>query len=184
MTASKSPPLKVIGFYSLRADWTAYARFLREEINSRDPAYLSEESREMFHRFGRGDELQPLTEEDRQALEEELRFLADDVALFEVLVTSPDQAFDMAEFVQPDASRPQDTWQAAWNDTFLTADGETVIGEYPCKLPDALQYRVVFAIHFWKQGLPLCSSYGELALPSMQPLPERLWRLTPYRWPN
>jgi hypothetical protein len=79
MTASKSLPLKVIGFYSLSADWTAYARFLRQEIDSRDPAYLSEESREM---------------------------------------------------------------------------------------------------------LPLRSSYGELTLPSIQPLPDRLWRLAPYEIPS
>jgi hypothetical protein len=184
MTASKSPPLKVIGFYSLSADWTAYARFLRQEVDSRDPAHLSEESKEMFRRFGRGDELQPLSEENRQALEEQIRYCTDDLAMFEVLVTSPDATFDVGEFIQQDPSRPQSTWQIAWNETFLTSDGETVIGVYPCKSPDAPQYRVVFSIHFWKPDLPLHSSYGELALPPMQPLPERLWRLTPYKVPD
>jgi hypothetical protein len=184
MTASKSPPLKVIGSYSLSADWTAYSRFLRQEIDSYDPANFPEEHKELFRRLGRGDSLQPFTDEDRREWEEHLRSYMDDTAMFEVLVTSPDGAFNVDEFVQPDPSRPHDAWQVAWNGTFLTPDGETVIGQYPCKLPDALQYRVVFAIHFWKPDLPLHSSYGELALPPMQPLPERLWRLTPYRPPD
>jgi len=105
MSASSSPPLKVIGFYSLSADWAAYARFLREEIDSRDPANLSEESREMFRRFGREDDLQPLTKEDRQALEEQLRSYTDDLAVFEVLVTSPDATFDVGKFMQQEIGR-------------------------------------------------------------------------------
>ena len=184
MTASKLPPLKVIGCYYLSADWTAYSRFLRQEIDERDPTSFSEDLKAYLRQVGRGDEIRPLTVEDRQEWEEYLRSYTDDVALFEVLVTSPDAAFNISEFVQPDPSRPRDTWQVAWNETFLTPDGETVIGEYPCKLPDILQYRVVFAIHDWKPDLPLCSSYGELVLPPMQPLPERLWRLTPYQVPT
>ena len=82
------------------------------------------------------------------------------------------------------SNSPQNTWQVAWNEKFLTADGETVIGEYPCKSPDLQQFRVVFSIHFWNPDLPLRSSYGELALPPIQPLPERLWRLTPYEVPT
>lgn len=104
--------------------------------------------------------------------------------MIEVLVTDPDAAFNISGFVQPDPLRSENDWQVAWNEKFLTADGETVIGEYPCKLPDALQYRVVFAIHSWNPDLPLGSSYGDLVLPAMEPLPERLWRLTPYEVPT
>ena len=76
-------------------------------------------------------------------------------------------------------------WQVAWNEKFLTPDGEKLLElDRKRRLPDAKQYRVVFVIHSWKSGLPLRSSYGELALPSIQPLPERLWQLTPYELPG
>jgi len=184
LTASKSPPLKVIGAYSMSADWAAYSRFLRQEIDDRDPTKFSEELKEFLRQHGRGDEIRPLTAQDRKEWEEYLRSYMDDVAMFEVLVTSPDATFDVGQFIQADSTRPENTWQVAWNEKFLTPDGESVIGEYPCKPPDLPQFRVVFSIHFWKPDLPLRSSYGELALPPMQPLPERLWRLTPYKVPT
>ncbi|MCP3369220.1 hypothetical protein [Bradyrhizobium cajani] len=184
MTASKSPPLKVIGIYSLSADWTAYSRFLRQEIDDRDASKFPDELKGFLRQHGRGDEIRPLTAEDRQEWERYLRSYMDDVAIIEMLVTDPDAAFNISEFVQPDPLRPENKWEVAWNAKFLTADGETVIGEYSCKLPDMLQYRVVFAIHSWKPELPLRSSYGELALPEMESLPERLWRLTPYEVPT
>lgn len=184
MPASKSPPLKVIGIYSLSADWAAYSRFLRQEIDDRDASKFPDELKEFLRQVGRGDEIRPLTAEDRQEWEEYLRSYMDDVAIIEVLVTDPDVAFKVVEFVQPDPSFPENNWQVAWNEKFLTPDGETVIGEYLCDLPDMLQYRVVFAIHSWKPDLPLRSSYGELALPKIEPLPERLWRLAPYEVPT
>lgn len=184
MTASKSPLLTVIGIYSLSADWTAYSRFLRQEIDSRDATSFPDDLKEFLRRYGRGDEIRPLTVEDRQEWEQYLRSYMDDVAMIEVLVTDSDAAFNISGFVQPDPLRSENDWQVAWNEKFLTADGETVIGEYPCKLPDALQYRVVFAIHSWNPDLPLGSSYGDLVLPAMEPLPERLWRLTPYEVPT
>jgi hypothetical protein len=184
MIASKSPPLKVVGIYSLSADWAAYSSFLRQEIDSRDVMNFTDELKEFLRQHGRGDEIRPLSAEDRQAWERYLRSYTDDVAIVEVLVTNPDAAFNISEFVQPDPLRPENNWEVAWNEKFLTPDGETVIGEYPCKLPDMLQYRVVFAIHSWNSDLPLRSSYGELALPAMESLPKRLWRLGPYEVPT
>ena len=168
---------------------TVSADEVLDSINRLRPARLPverfpEDLKEFLRRVGRGDEIRPLTVEDRQGWEEYLRSYMDDVAMFEVLVTSPDAKFSISEFAQPDPSHPQSNGEVAWNERFLTPDGETVIGEYPCELPDMMQYRVVFAIHSWKPDLPLRSSYGELALPQMAPLPERLWRLTPYEVPT
>ena len=109
----------------------------------------------------------------------------DDAVLFEVMVDNPDATFKVAGFIQPAPSQPRDFWQVAWNATFLTVEGEAVLElDRDKKLPDAAQFRVVFVIHDWKPGLPLHSSYGELALPSVQALPERLWRLAPYGLPD
>ena len=101
MTASKSPPLKVIGAYSMSADWTAYSRFLHQEIDNRDVSKFSEELKEFLRRVGCGDEIRPLTAQDRKEWEEYLRSYMDDVAVFEVMVTSPDvMFFDVAQFIQ------------------------------------------------------------------------------------
>ena len=109
----------------------------------------------------------------------------DKAAVFEVMVTNPDASFDVGKFTQPDPAKPEDFWQVAWNEKFLTPDGEMLIAlKRAQKLPDVSQYRVVFVIHYWQPNQLLRSSYGELALPVQQPLPERLWRLTPYELPR
>ena len=182
---SKSPSLKVVGFYSFSADAAAYARFIQSEIASRDPVNFPEDIKERLRQLGRGDDLQPLTGEDRQELEEHLRFHMDEAAVFEVMVTDPDASFDIGKFVQPDPLKSENFWQAAWNHKFLAPEGEALIKLHrPQKQPDAPQYRVVFVIHFWKPNLPLRYSDGKLALPVQQPLPERLWRLAPYQTPG
>jgi hypothetical protein len=183
MDVDKSPSLKVIGLYSLSSDRKAYLRFIKEQIDASDPANFSEDVREKLRRLGH--EPQPYTAEDRQEKEEDLRYHMDEAAVVEVLVTNPDTHFDVGKFVQPDPARSENFWQVAWNEKFLTSDGETLIKlDRTQKLPNASQYRVVFVIHFWLPTQPLRSSYGELALPAMQPLPERLWRLAPYEVPG
>ncbi|WP_143099482.1 hypothetical protein [Bradyrhizobium sp. cf659] len=185
VTPDKSPSLNIIGAYSFSADKAAYARFIRETIDANDPPNFSEELKAFLRKVGRGDEIRPLTDEARQEWEDDLRHHMDDAAVFEVQVTNPDARFSISDFVQADPSRPKEQWQVAWDETFLTTDGGTVIHiDRGHRLPEAKQYRVVFVIHFWKPGLPLSSSYGELQPPPVQPLPERLWRLAPYDLPN
>jgi hypothetical protein len=182
MIADRAPSL-ILGAYSFSADRTAYARFIRELIDSHDPPNFSEEVKTLLRR--RGDEIVPLTPEERQKWEDDLRFYMDDAAVLEALVENPDARFDPRDFTQIDPSNPKDHSEMAWNETFLTADGETVIDtDYKQRLPAAERYRVVFVIHRWERRLPLGSSYGELRPPPMQPLPERLWRLAPYHLPE
>jgi hypothetical protein len=181
MNMDRSPTLRVIGLCSLSADKTAYARFLREAVDSYDPTNFSEDTKAFLRQVGRGDEIRPLTDEDRQDWEDHLRHHMDDAAMIEVLVSNPDTKFDVGGFIQPNPSQGENFWQVAWNEKFLTPDGEKLLElDRKSKLPDTKQYRVVF----WKPNQPLRSSYGELTLPSIQPLPERLWRLTPYELPD
>ncbi|HEY0469453.1 MAG TPA: hypothetical protein VGC79_34930, partial [Polyangiaceae bacterium] len=148
---SKPPSLEVIGFYSFSSDAAAYIRFIQNEIVSRDPANFSEDDKALFRRLGRGDSLHPFTDEDRKESEEQLRFHMDQAAVFEVTVTNSDASFDIGKFVQPNPSQSENFWQVAWNEKFLTPDGDTLIKlERAQKLPDASRYRVVFVIHFWK----------------------------------
>lgn len=185
INVSQSPSLQVIGFYSLSGDAAAYARFIKNEIASLDPANFSEDIKALFRRLGRADDLRPFTDKDRREREDRLRHHMDDAALFEVMVTKSDATFNVGKFIQPNPRQTEDFWQVAWNEKFLTPDGETLIepGQTQ-KLTDLTQYRVVFVIHFWKKNLPLRYGDREFALPAQQPLPERLWRLAPYQAPD
>jgi hypothetical protein len=183
MNTSKSPYLNVVGLYSLSADKEAYSRFIEQQIAANDPANFSPDIKEKLRRLGH--DPQPYTAEDQEEEEEKLRSHMDEAAVIEVMVTNPDASFDIGKFIQPDPAKSERFWQVAWNEKFLTPDGETLIElNRTQKFPTASQYRIVFVIHFWNPNLPLRSSYGELALPSIQPLPERLWRLTPYALPS
>lgn len=127
MNTDKSPSLKVVGLYSLSADKEAYSRFIRETITFHDPANFSEEQKALFRRLGRGDSLHPFTDDDRKEWEDHLRSHMDEAAVLEVLVTTPDASFDIGKFFQPDPAQSENLWQAAWNEKFLTPDGETLI---------------------------------------------------------
>ena len=183
-TGGKSSSIEVLGFYSFSAAADRYMGFIRETIAFHDPANFSEKDKALFRRLGRGDALKPFTDEDRQEWEDHLRDHMTDAAVFEVLVSDPDPAFDVGQFVQPDPSQPKHLWQVAWNEKFLSSDGERVLQVEHGKLPDSAPFRVVFVIHFWKPNLPLQSGDGELRLPPIQPMPDRLWRLTPYELPG
>lgn len=183
MNTDKSRSLKVVGLYSLSADKEAYSRFIKEKIETNDPANFSEDVKEKLRRLGR--DPQPNTAEDRREEEKNLRSYMDEAAVLEVMVTNPDASFDIGKFIQPDPAKSERFWQVAWNEKFLTPDGDALIAlNRTQKLPYVSQYRVVFVIHYWQPNQPLQSSYGELALPARQPLPERLWRLTPYELPR
>jgi hypothetical protein len=59
-----------------------------------------------------------------------------------------------------------------------------MIGKGSREQPESDCFRLTFYIHFWKDELGLSSSYGALACPSPQAVPERLWRLAPYEMPD
>jgi hypothetical protein len=182
---SKALSLDVIGFYSLSADRAAYDRFIHATIASHDPANFPEDQIALFRRLGRGDALHPFTDEDRQDWEEHLRHHMDEAAVFEVMVTDAGANFDISKFVQPNPAQSRDFWQVAWNNKFLTSNGEALIElDRAQKLPQTAPYRAVFVIHFWTPNLPLYYGDRELTVPAQQPLPARLWRLAPYEVPG
>lgn len=181
---SNSPRIEVIGLYSFIANQSDYSRFIQEQVAFRDPANLDEREKALFGGLGRGDSLRPFTDEDRLKVEKEYHDLMAEAVVVEALVSHADASFNVDAFVQQDPSQPEGRWQVAWNEKFLTVDGETLHDKQTLgEAPDEEQFRVVFVIHFWRPHLPLHSSYGELALPPIQPLPERLWRLAPYELP-
>lgn len=116
-------------------------------------------------------------------LEKQLRTLLQEVVLVEVLVSNPDERFSIDNFLQPDASTPKETWQAAWQEAFLSARGDEPADLGANRIPSSSCFRVAFYIHFWRPSLGLATSYGHLSCPSAHVMPERLWKLAPYDLP-
>ena len=185
MPSPQNPPsIEVLGLYSPSANAAEFERFVREEVASRDPANFGEESLAVLRRLGREADLVPFTDEDRRDVEDELHFHLREAIVVEALVRHPDASFDVGAFTQPDPQQPESRWQVAWNEKFLAPDGQTLLEQVSWGAGQDAEFRVVFVMHFWKAGLPLSSSYGELSLPKVEPLPERLWRLAPYVTPD
>jgi hypothetical protein len=162
-----APRITVLGIYMLTDDRSEYEELLRREVES---------SEEFAFQW---------TEGGLEGYAAEIWDLRSNAALIEALVENPDDQFDAGGFMQADPSLPRDSWQVAWQESYLSADGETCIsGGYSPRRPNDCSFRVAFFIHYWKPGLPLLSSYGPLAYPDAAPQPERLRRLVPYSPPD
>ena len=95
------------------------------------------------------------------------------VVLFEVLVQNPDEGFSVDDFGQPGSD------QAPYEETYLSADGLGVI-DAGGDVPEVEPLRICFYLHFVDVALPLRTSYGDVAIPALQPVPDRLRALVPY----
>jgi hypothetical protein len=174
-----SPTAEVVGLYSTKANETGFARFVSKYVDAVDPANFDAETLATLRRLGRNPVA--MTEEERCEVAEEIEYHLASATYVEVVVRNADASFNAADFTQPDPAVDEGRYMAAWNETYLTDDGESVVSGYPSnEVPAGSTLRVVFVIHFWNPALPLASSYGSLECPPMTPLPERLWRLVPY----
>ncbi|MET3843118.1 hypothetical protein [Bradyrhizobium sp. OAE829] len=187
MSDEQEPPtLEIIGVYSLTSDAEDCKRFIIEQVNKQASAVFTEEQKATLCRIGREGVLEPYSVEEKEEMAAELYDHLADATMFEVLVSNPHSNFDVWAFVQRNPAQPETLWQVAWNEKFLTVDGENLMEVDPgAKAPAARVFRVAFIIHCWRPDLPPLR-YGdrELSLPPIHTLPERLWRLAPYVPPH
>jgi hypothetical protein len=122
----------------------------------------------------------PMTPTERAGAELHCREQLESVVLIEAIVRNRDQRFRVSDFAQARAGLPNDRWQVAWAEAYLTVDGESLVVERWSDLPETDPLRVAFFIHFWDSAEPLQTSYGELPCPAPRPMPERLQRLVPF----
>ena len=118
---------------------------------------------------------------DPSAAEEtEVRQELESVVLVEVLVRNADAQFDVGAFTQPKDGVDPAMWQVAWNEAYLTEDGNR-LAEKPRRGSQPKDFmRIAFFIHCWQPDSPLMSSYGEIECPKVQQMPRRLAYLVPY----
>ena len=110
----------------------------------------------------------------------DVRDQLESVVLVEAKVLNPDERFDPGDFCQAREDLPQDQWQVAYDERYLTPDGnDLAVPRYETP-KESGDLRIAFYLHFWDPALPLQSSYGEIACPAPQPMPLRLERLVPY----
>jgi hypothetical protein len=156
-----APEIEVVGIYAPCADRERCEVFIRDWL-----AELSDFPRKRL-----------------AELENQLKTLLQEVVLVEVFVSNPDERFTIDNFLQPDPSAPKETWQAAWQEVFLSERGDEPADLSAARMPSSSCFRVAFYIHFWRPDLGLATSYGHLSCPSAQVMPERLWKLAPYDLP-
>jgi hypothetical protein len=150
------PTIEVLGVHSLRVT----DEMIREQFRilyGRDPSERSP-----------GDD------------ERHCRAQLESVVLIEVLVRDRDSRFNVNHFAQRREGFDRDNWQVAWAETYLSADGTTVVVEQFGEMPVSGDLRLAFYIHFWDSAKPLYSSYGDVVCPAPSAMPERLEKLVPY----
>jgi hypothetical protein len=111
--------------------------------------------------------------------EAETRALLGSVVLVELLIRNRDARYDARDFTQAFDDRPRGNWPAAYMETYLTLDGESIIEtKWPTPPPGDL--RVAFYLQNWDPVKPLRTSYGAVRCPAATQLPERLAQLMPF----
>lgn len=113
-----------------------------------------------------------LTNDEREQIEQQVHDELASVVLFEVVVENPDHGFDVGDFRQLDSD------QVAYDEAFLSSDGETVVSRLTAPESDFL--RIAFYLHYVNLDEPLATSYGELLVPRLEPMPDRLCSMVPY----
>jgi hypothetical protein len=109
--------------------------------------------------------------EIRKAKEAVLEELSS-VVLIDVLVTNPDERFNLGDFGQPGSD------QAPYDEVYLSLDGLSMISHD--KLPTSDSFRLAFFLHFFDPTKPLKTSYGEIPAPPIRDMPEHYKKMIPY----
>ena len=114
-----------------------------------------------------------LSQSQRHQAESSVRGEISSIVLIEVLVVNRDNRFALGDFTQPGSD------QAAYDEAFLSLDGTTVLSRF--RPPEVEPLRLAFFLHYFDPNKPLTTSYGQLPVPPMQKMPERLQALLPYQ---
>ena len=114
-----------------------------------------------------------LSESQRRQAERSARDEISSIAMIEVIVENRNERFDIGDFVQPGSD------QAAYDEAFLSPDGTSVLSRLGP--PDVEPLRLAFFMHYFDPEKPLATSYGQLPVPSMQEMTDRLQSLVPYQ---
>lgn len=114
----------------------------------------------------------PLSESEQAQVKRLIFEELSSVVLLDILVSNPDEQFDLSDFGQPGSD------QAPYDEAYLSLDGRSIISHF--EPPKGDSFRVAFFLHFFDPNKPLKTSYGDVVIPTIQPMPEHLRELMPY----
>ncbi len=109
----------------------------------------------------------------RQKAERSLREELSSIVLVEALVSNRDAKFNVGDFGQVDSE------QAPYDEHFLSDDGSKVVA-IGFDVPAAQSLRITFFLHCFDPAKPIKTSYGNIIIHAIQPMPARLQHLVPY----
>lgn len=95
------------------------------------------------------------------------------MAALDITVENAESTFNVSDFHQPGSD------QVAYDEVYLTADGRSV--ESKRKPKDPSHFRIYFFLHDFDSRKPLQTSYGEIRVETLDPLPDYLKLLHPFR---
>jgi hypothetical protein len=117
--------------------------------------------------------LEPGEEYEPEDLER-IRDLLANLVLIEALVLHQDGRFDAGDFNQKGSDL------VAYDEVYLDPAGETVEVETPFEPPEGDRLRIAFFLHGFAEGVPLETSYGDVELPAVTDIPDRLRKIVAY----
>ena len=102
------------------------------------------------------------------------------LVLVEVVVSGADERFDVGDFTQEMEQADEEVWQVAYDEAFLSPDGQSLVRrDIGCA--DAVSGgRICFYFHFYDPLRPMHWTYGEFACPPLVPISSGLAKLVPY----
>jgi hypothetical protein len=161
--------IRIVGAYLPRLDQAGISAFIEEDVED-----FRQGMRDLRRR-GITDSTDEKIDQQAKELPAELDADLQTCALFEAEVLGNDAVFDPAYF-------ESDSGFCGWEPVFLALDGESIIlkrYEAPAELKN---FRVAFYIHLWSEQNKLKAPNGiVMNLPPFAAVPERLWKLAPYR---
>lgn len=122
-----------------------------------------------------------MSKEQQLKARKQCRAQLNSVVLIETLIKRPDSHFSVNDFTQAQPGIPRDRWQAPYLVSFLDVEGTALIECEHGETPKRDYYHCAFYLHFFQDGKPLNTSYGERFCPEKTDMPERLKRLVPFR---
>lgn len=121
-----------------------------------------------------------MSKEQASKARKQCRMQLNSVALIETLIKRPDEHFSVNDFAQVQPGLPRDSWQAPYLVRFLDAEGLALLECEDDATPRRDHFRCAFYLHFFQDGKPLITSYGERFCPQMSTMPDRLIQLVPF----
>lgn len=101
-----------------------------------------------------------------------------EVHLLEIMVNTPPSEFDVSDFTQDVPGQPRENWQAAYDEYYLSEQGDVIIGDFlHAPRNDTGVSRLAFFMYFLNFDTPLITPFGKLKLPDPTPVPSRLSRI-------